>query len=279
MGRGGLLTSIILKKLANNNIIPSQVLIEKITTKYPNLTEIVCKKFKIKYSFLETVNSVKTIKTSKKYNPNFVLVASLDKIKKKDILDTSIFFNVHMGVLPHYKGAFTNFWRIKQGHDIFGATIHTMTEKIDSGKVLNIMEKDFSRVINGFEFLLHNYEMAAELVLKTFKKSLFLKTEASKVPTKKGKYYPKFESSDFEINIFDEAKKNYKIINRIQFYGTPFYVLDSKKHYIKHASLIFSGDHHLKINTIKNLDEQTKLIFTNQGILKIKLQSNDFKRT
>ena len=51
MGRGGLLTSMILKELANNNIIPSQVLIEKITTKYPNLTEIVCKNLKLNTVF------------------------------------------------------------------------------------------------------------------------------------------------------------------------------------------------------------------------------------
>ena len=54
LGRRGLLTSIVLKSIAKNKLFPEIVIIEDDNNSiYPNLTEIVCNKYNIKY-YLET---------------------------------------------------------------------------------------------------------------------------------------------------------------------------------------------------------------------------------
>lgn len=271
LGTGGLLSSIVLEKLCKEKLYPFQVYLQPSLKNFPNLTELVCNKYNLKYTFTKDINSEEKIKEIKSIQPLFVFTASFGQILSSKLLDVSNFFNLHMGILPQYKGALTNFWKIKQGHDVFGATIHQMSEKIDSGKIVKTIEKDFSNIINGFELISQNYQMAADLLSEAIKNNLFSKTEFFYEPKEKGNYYPKVEEKDFEINIFDDTLKTYKVINRLQFYGTPFYFENKNKLEVQSASIIYIGDHKFEYNTILKVSKKTKHVYTKKGILQINL--------
>ncbi len=59
---------------------------------------------------------------------------------KDDLLDYLICnraYNLHMGVSPYYRGSSSNFWAAYDGNlDYVGATIHLLSEGIDSGDLL-----------------------------------------------------------------------------------------------------------------------------------------------
>lgn len=239
MGRGGLLTSIVLEKLVDGGYPPEFVAIEKTESKYPNLTERICQKHAIPYKIIEKINSEETLEIIRQNCIKLFVVASLGTILKKELLNTCKFINLHMGILPDYKGAYTNFWKIKNGDDVFGATIHEMTEKIDSGRIIYQCEKDFSDVIHGFDFIRQNYLMAAEGLMECIRSGKIEEDKKETSPLPKGNYFPKYTEKDFEIDFSKTCFDNYKIINRLQFYGNPFFYFNNEKKYVVSAQLLF----------------------------------------
>ena len=64
------------------------------------------------------------------YNCNQIFTEkTLDKIKC-DVV------NFHPGLLPKYRGLFTNFYSLKNKEKHIGITFHIINKKIDSGKIL-----------------------------------------------------------------------------------------------------------------------------------------------
>lgn len=268
LGRGGLLSSIVLEELIANKLIPKLVIIEDIVTEYPNLMRKICDDRNIKYLLIKEINSTQLKEIICQINPDFAVVASLGTIIKKEILETTSFFNVHMGVLPHYKGAYTNFWKIKDGDDVFGTTIHEITEEIDSGRIVYIMEKDFSSVIHGFDFIRQNYFMAANALVYCIKNQLFTTPEKFITPIDQGKYYRKHKKEDFEIDFNKSCFQNYKIINRLKFYGNPFFEFNETKYDVIAVNLLSNSNYE---KTFRIIDPNTILYYSETGILEFKV--------
>lgn len=268
LGRGGLLSSIVLEELIANKLIPKLVIIEDIVTDYPNLMRKICDDKNIKYLLIKEINSTQLKEIICEINPDFAVVASLGTIIKKEILETTSFFNVHMGVLPHYKGAYTNFWKIKDGDDVFGTTIHEITVEIDSGRIVYIMEKDFSSVIHGFDFIRQNYFMAAHALVYCIKNQLFTTPEKFITPIDQGKYYRKHKKEDFEIDFNKSCSENYKIINRLKFYGNPFFEFNETKYDVIAVNLLSNSNYE---KTFRIIDPNTILYYSETGILEFKV--------
>jgi methionyl-tRNA formyltransferase len=79
-----------------------------------------------------------------KCNPDLVFVYGLSWILPKQLFELSKFgfFNIHFSLLPAYKGPAPLFWQLKKGEKTTGISIHEMTEKPDSGKVVIQMPVD-----------------------------------------------------------------------------------------------------------------------------------------
>jgi len=278
LGRGGLLTSIVLKELIENQILPTKVIIEDDgKSPYPNLTKKLCIDNNLEHQILSEFKSVKAKEAISGLAIDFVLVASLGSILKSELLSIAPFFNVHMGVLPDYRGALTNFWKIKNGDEVYGVTIHKMDEKIDAGDICMIEERNFDHIVSGFHFFRENYRMAAETVIK-FLKYYQNNNHPPEVHTDKdksaGKYYPKFQEQDLLIDLSKSVAFNYKFINRIQFYGNPHILVEHEKCRIKNANLLL---HHQTETTddphyeIKRISEYSVIIKNKSGVLELKL--------
>lgn len=54
-----------------------------------------------------------------------------------DVLVEQGAYNIHMGISPFYRGSATNFWALYDGRpELVGATIHFLTQGLDSGPIL-----------------------------------------------------------------------------------------------------------------------------------------------
>ena len=106
--------------------------------KYADLTNI---KKKI-FSFKDTKDTEKKILILlKKEKINFICLAGFMKILTKNFIkefDGKI-INIHPSLLPKYKGLNTHHRAIMNKDQFAGCTVHYVTEKLDSGKI--IMQK------------------------------------------------------------------------------------------------------------------------------------------
>ncbi len=90
-------------------------------------------KFKNKSSFEK--NSLKLLK---KYNIDLLCLAGFMKILSGNFIKkfSRPILNIHPSLLPKYKGLNTHERAIKNKDKFAGASIHKVTEKLDSGKVI-----------------------------------------------------------------------------------------------------------------------------------------------
>ena len=52
-------------------------------------------------------------------------------------------------------------------HDMHGATLHTMNENIDDGRILHVLEKELPEVLTGQELRRRNQKLCLELLDRT----------------------------------------------------------------------------------------------------------------
>ena len=109
--------------------------------KYADLTNI---KKKI-FSFKDTKDTEKKILILlKKEKINFICLAGFMKILTKEFIIkfNGKIINIHPSLLPKYKGINTHSRAIKNKDKFAGCTVHYVTEKLDSGKI--ILQKKIS---------------------------------------------------------------------------------------------------------------------------------------
>ena len=80
----------------------------------------------------------KTLKELKKKNIKFICLAGFMKIFSKKFIKKFGYkiINIHPSLLPKYKGLNTHFRVLKNKEKISGCTVHYVTSKLDSGKII-----------------------------------------------------------------------------------------------------------------------------------------------
>jgi len=80
----------------------------------------------------------KSLKLLKKYNIDLICLAGFMKILSGNFIKkfSKPILNIHPSLLPKYKGLNTHERAIKNKDRFAGASIHKVTEKLDSGKVI-----------------------------------------------------------------------------------------------------------------------------------------------
>ena len=95
------------------------------------------KNYGIKYKNKLTFEN-RSLKLLKKYNVDILCLAGFMKILSKKFITkfSNPILNIHPSLLPKYKGLNTHERAIKNKENFAGASIHKVTEKLDSGKVI-----------------------------------------------------------------------------------------------------------------------------------------------
>lgn len=125
-------------------------------------------KYAEKYKIKKKVFNYQNINTSeknilyilKKNKIKFICLAGFMKILSKDFINKfdGKIINIHPSLLPKYKGLNTHIKAIKNKDKFAGCTVHFVTSKLDSGKI--IMQK---------KIRLTNKENASSLAKKVLK--------------------------------------------------------------------------------------------------------------
>jgi len=138
-GRGSNLKSLIKYSNKKNSLIKIMLVISNNPDakglKYASKSKIKIHgiKFKNKSNFEN-----KSLKLLKKYNIDLLCLAGFMKILSSRFIKkfSKPILNIHPSLLPKYKGLNTHERAIQNKDQFAGASIHKVTEKLDSGKVI-----------------------------------------------------------------------------------------------------------------------------------------------
>ena len=136
------------------------------------------KKYKIPYIFINTnsknyENNI--LLNFKKYKINFICLAGYMKIISKNLIKNyqKKIINIHPSLLPKFKGLNT-FSRILKNKEVkTGCTVHYVSEKLDSGNIINkkvffIKSKDNELILKKKTQRLE-YQAFPEAIIKIFR--------------------------------------------------------------------------------------------------------------
>ena len=138
-GRGSNLRSLINYFKKKN----SPILIKLIVSNNPDAKGLIyAKRSKINYYITKLqskkIAEKKLLKELYKYKINFICLAGFMKILSGDFIKKfkKPILNIHPSLLPKYKGLNTHKRVIKNKEKYSGSTVHLVTNKLDSGKII-----------------------------------------------------------------------------------------------------------------------------------------------
>ncbi len=109
-------------------------------------------KFPFFYDFLTSKNlPILSCETVQDYNPDLILVINYNKIIDVSNTKAPLMLNIHMGLLPTYRGNSANSWSILNGDRNVGYTIHEVEEVLDGGKIFYKFQYHINQYESYFE--------------------------------------------------------------------------------------------------------------------------------
>ena len=149
-GRGSNLKSLINYSKKKNSLIKIMLVISNNSNakglKIANNFRI--KNYAIKFKN-RSIFDKQSLKLMKKYNIDMICLAGFMKIVSGNFINkfANPILNIHPSLLPKYKGLNTHLRAIKNKDKFSGASVHKVTQKLDSGKIIlqkkiKILKKD-----------------------------------------------------------------------------------------------------------------------------------------
>ena len=149
-GRGSNLKSLINYSKKKNSLVKIMLVISNNTNakglKIANSFKI--KNYAIKFKN-RSIFEKQSLKLIKKYNIDMICLAGFMKIVSGNFIKkfANPILNIHPSLLPKYKGLNTHLRAIKNKDKFSGASVHKVTQRLDSGKIIlqkkiKILKKD-----------------------------------------------------------------------------------------------------------------------------------------
>jgi len=138
-GKGSNLKSLIkFSKVKNSPIIISMIISNNAKSKGLNYGKIYKIKKKV-FDFKNTLSENKVINELEKNKINLICLAGFMKILSKNFIKNfnGKIINIHPSLLPKYKGLNTHEKAIKNKDKYSGCTVHFVSSRLDSGKIIN----------------------------------------------------------------------------------------------------------------------------------------------
>ena len=138
-GKGSNLKSLIkFSKVKNSPIIISMIISNNAKSKGLNYGKMYKIKKKV-FDFKNTLSENKVISELEKNKINLICLAGFMKILSKNFIKNfnGKIINIHPSLLPKYKGLNTHEKAIKNKDKYSGCTVHFVSSRLDSGKIIN----------------------------------------------------------------------------------------------------------------------------------------------
>jgi len=126
--------------------------------------------------------------------------------------------NLHQAPLPHYRGCNSVSHAIINGEKKYGITFHLMSEKLDSGDIIERKMFDINEKITAYEL----YEKANKVCFDVFKRNI-KNVISGKFKTYKQEnnikshIYPRNSLENKEVNLLWDSKKIYNFVRGLDF--------------------------------------------------------------
>ncbi len=174
------------------------------------------KKHNLELHDTENINSAKTIKILKSWEPDVLVSLSFDQILKKKVIEIPKMaaLNMHPGLLPRYKGLWPEFWKLHNKEKFAGVTIHHINEKIDEGEIIAQMTYPIKKTDTKVSLGLKSGHKGAKLLAQTLNKM----KRGIKMPTLKPKGKPKYYSLPTKKQFEKFFKKGKKLFSSLRFW-------------------------------------------------------------
>lgn len=121
-------------------------------------------------------------------------------------------FNIHPSLLPKYRGPTPLFWQFREAENIFGITLHRMTEKFDDGAIVAQQSINMPQGISKQEASILLAKIASKLVLNTLPILLQKKIKELKQNETEASYQSFPQKKDYNVSISWTAQRIYNFI-------------------------------------------------------------------
>ena len=138
-----------------SKLLKSPIVINMIISNNPKAKGLrYAKIYKIKkkvFDFKNAISEKKVTHELKKNNINLICLAGFMKILSKSFINNfkGKIINIHPSLLPKYKGLNTHEKAIKNNDKYSGCTVHFVTSKLDSGKIIDQKKVRISKFDNS----------------------------------------------------------------------------------------------------------------------------------
>ena len=173
-GRGSNLKSLVkFSKLKKSPIIIKMIISNSSKAKGLQYAKIYKIKKKV-FDFKNLLSEKKVVNELKKNNINLICLAGFMKILSKYFIKSfkGKILNIHPSLLPKYKGLNTHDKAIKNKDKYSGCTVHLVSCKLDSGRIINQKKVKISKLDTpetlAKKILAQEHKLYPEAILKIF---------------------------------------------------------------------------------------------------------------
>ena len=206
----------------------------------------------------------------KELNPDLIVVIAFGQILPKELLEIPEkgCINIHVSLLPKYRGAAPINWVIINGEEKTGVSTMYMDEGLDTGDVILSKEFSLSDTITAGE--LHDIMMCegAEIMKETI--DLIEKGEAPRTPQNDAEhsYAPTMNKELGRIDFSKDAVTIHNLVRGVNPWPGAFTEYDGKK--MKVWKTIVTGEKSSKeAGYVLNVDKKGIKVNTGEGVLLI----------
>ena len=163
----------------------------------------------------ENFNDLKTLEIFIKLKPDLVVVMAYGKLLPKEILQCPKYscINIHLSLLPHWRGAAPIEHTLLNGEKETGVTIFQLNNKLDAGSIISQTSMSIDESLNKGELFQKLNNMGKQLIIKTLSDYFNNKIILKKQNEEKATYASKITSDMTKIN-FSENVTN--VFNQIR---------------------------------------------------------------
>ncbi|GCE24667.1 hypothetical protein KDA_01510 [Dictyobacter alpinus] len=189
------------------------------------------------------LNAPETFEKLAAYQPDLLCVACFSKIIPHSILDLPALgcINVHPSMLPANRGPLPLFWTFYEGQASTGVTIHRMTEKLDSGPILEQEEIPVPEGISYTELELLCAQRGGRLLVNVIEKLAAGKSYEEPQDERQASYHSYPTDDDYVVNAHDWPVLHlYNFICGVASEERPVEILTSNHYLLATAAISYS---------------------------------------
>lgn len=164
----------------------------------------------IPITYASNINEEIIISKIETERPDIIISGYFDQIIKKEIIQIPSFgiLNVHLSMLPKYRGVKPVFWVLKNNEPKTGVTIHFIDGGLDTGDIIGQKEVEILSTDSVDTLSRRMSEAAGDLLLTTIENIQLNKHQLKKQNLETGSYYSQPTKADLAV-FKDIGKKFY----------------------------------------------------------------------